>query len=88
MKTFITIEARAFPVTIRDNRTDAVLQDTITLSKEQLRACQTVGQSSKELIWRIYNREGYTVLDIGAAERRTIRVNLEELWRLHSRTEG
>ncbi len=50
------------------------------LTKEQLRAAGIVEQSSKELIHRICNREGYTVLNIGKPERKTLEVNLNELW--------
>lgn len=81
MRTEITIEARRFPVTIKDGRTGEVSRDHIILDKDRLRACQLVGQSSNELIYRIYNAQGYRVLDIGTAERRSLPVNLDELWR-------
>lgn len=84
MKTNFTIQVRAFPVTIGDERTKEVRQDTIVLTKEQLQAAQLVGQSAKELIYRIYNRQGYIVGEIGKAKRQTITLNLEELYRLHS----
>lgn len=79
----ITIEARRFPVVLMDERTGESVQSNIILDKEQLRAAQLVGQSSKELIFRIFNRKGYRVLDIGKPERRSIQVDLEELWKLH-----
>ena len=66
----ITIEARRFPVVLMDERTGESVQSNIILDKEQLRAAQLVGQSSKELIFRIFNRKGYRVLDIGKPERR------------------
>ena len=88
MKTNITIEARRFPVTIRDNRTGEVSQDHIILDKEMLRACQMVGQSSKDLIHRICNRRGFWVLEIGKPERRSIELSLDELWRLHEKAVG
>lgn len=88
MNTYITIEARRFPVTIRDERTDTVGEDHIVLDKAQLQACQIVGQSSKELIQRIYNRQGFRVLDIGKPERRSIDLSLDELWRLHEKAVG
>jgi len=43
-----------------------------------------VGQSSKELIERLYEREGCEVLHIGKAEKREITLNLGEVFRLHS----
>lgn len=72
----ININVRVFPVSLRDERTGAVSEDTIVLTKHQLQAAQTVGQSSKELICRIFNREGYRVLDIGKAVKRDISVDL------------
>lgn len=75
MKNIITIEARRFPVTLDDYSTDHII-----LSKEQLQAAQIVGQSSLELIGRIYKRQGYEVFDIGKAEKKTISLDLEKLW--------
>lgn len=71
MRTTATIYTRRFPVTIRDGRTGAEMQDYITLDKAQL-----VGMSSKELIYSIYNRRGFRVLDIGKAEKGRIEVEL------------
>ena len=80
MKTTITIEVRRFPVTIRDERTDEVSQDYIILDKQRLQSAQLVGQSSKELIQRLYNRQGFRVLEIGKPERRSVAVSLDTLW--------
>ena len=76
MNNTININVRVFPVSLRDERTGAVSMDTVVLTKGQLRAAQTVGQSSKELICRIFSREGYRVLDIGKAVKRTIPLDL------------
>ena len=76
MNNQIVIQTRTFPVSLRDERTGSVSMDTVVLTKDQLRAAQTVGQSSKELICRIFNREGYRVLDIGKAVKRDISVDL------------
>jgi len=75
MRTTATIYTRRFPVTIRDGRTGAEM-DYITLDKAQLQAAQLVGMSSKELIYSIYNRRGFRVLDIGKAEKGRIEVEL------------
>ena len=80
MKTEIKIQVRAFTVVIRDERTGENKTDTIVLEKSKLQAAQLVGQSSKELIWRIYNRNGYRVLDIGKTDKREISLNLEEAY--------
>ncbi|MBQ8814105.1 MAG: hypothetical protein IJZ85_06405 [Lachnospiraceae bacterium] len=80
MRNTFTIEARRFPVSIKDMRTGEVRNDIIILSKQELQAAQIVGQSSKELIWRMYNRRGFHVLDIGTPEKQTLFADLEELW--------
>lgn len=80
MKNSIIIEARRFPVVVKSTNTGIVSNDTIVLSKQQLQAAQLVGQSSKELIHRLYGRDGFTVLDIGKPERKTISVDLGALW--------
>lgn len=77
MKTDITLTVRAFPVLIRDERTGEQLNDMIVLTKEQLRAADLVGESSKELIYRQYNREGFTVQSIGKAVKRAIVITLD-----------
>lgn len=88
MKTTITIEVRRFPVTIRDERTGEVSEDHIILDKQRLQSAQLVGQSSKELIQRLYNRQGFRVLEIGKPERRSINLNLSELWQRDDKAVG
>ncbi len=83
MKTCMEIQARAFHVTIKDERTGKTTEDVIVLDKPRLQAAQLVGQSFKELIYRLYNREGYKVLEIGYAEKKTIVLDLEQLWGAH-----
>lgn len=75
----IQISALRFPVTVQGGESGSVVIPVI-LTKEQLKAAGIVDQSSNELIRRICNREGYTVLDIGKPERKTLEVNLNELW--------
>jgi len=82
MKTNISIEARRFPVTLRDERTGEIIQSSIILDKQRLQAAQLVGQSSKELIQRLYNRQGFRLLEIGTPERRSLNLSLEDLWDL------
>lgn len=85
MKTNISIEARRFPLELMDERTGCASLEYIVLDKRQLQAAQMVGQSSKELIRRIYNRQGFRVLEIGTPERRSIDLNLDELWKQHDK---
>ncbi|MEA4955883.1 MAG: hypothetical protein VB096_10310 [Pseudoflavonifractor sp.] len=83
MRINLAIQVRAFPVTVQDGRTGETITDTLVLDKQQLQAAQLVGQSSKELIHRLYERQGFKVTEIGKPEKRTINVNLEELYQLH-----
>ena len=76
MNNAIDIQVRCFPVRIRDTRSEAESTDHIALTKMQLQAAQMVGQSSTELICRIFNRKGYQVLDIGKPIKRTVPVDL------------
>ena len=76
MKNEITLQVRTYPVTIRDQRTGEQREDLLTLDKRQLQAAQLVGQSSNELIFRIYNRQGFYVLNIGKPIKREVRVDL------------
>ena len=69
-------------MTLRDERTGEIIQSSIILDKQRLQAAQLVGQSSKELIQRLYNRKGYRVLDISTPERRSLNLSLEDLWDL------
>lgn len=80
MKNCIRIEARRFPVVIKNNVSGEVANDTITLSKQQLQAAQLVNESSKEVIHRLYQRLGCKVLDIGKAEKKTLTIDLDVLW--------
>lgn len=86
MKTNYAIQTRAFPVQIKDLRTGEELTDMIVLDLATLQVAQDQGESSKELIYRAYNRQGFKVLDIGKAIKRTITIDLTELYKLHERT--
>ena len=77
----MTMYLRRFAVTVRDERTGETWEENTTLSKGQLQAAQVVGQSSKELIYRHYHRQGFTVLDVGKAEKRAVTVDLDKLYR-------
>ena len=88
MKTNISIEARRFPVTLRDERTGEIIQSSIILDKQRLQAAQLVGQSSKELIHRFYNRQGFRLREIGTPERRSLNLSLEDLWDLSDSAGG
>lgn len=80
IRNMIPVEVRRFPLlVVKTDNCEAYVRH-ITLSKDQLRAAQVVGESSKELIHRICKRQGYTVMDIGKAQKKTIYVDLDRLW--------
>ena len=88
MKHTITINTREYPVTLRDERTGEISTDMITLSKEELRAARIVGESSTDLIYRCYNRQGFRVLDVGKPIKREISIDLTELSQQQEATAG
>lgn len=81
MKTTYDLQIRAFPVRVRDERNNWEQTDIIVLDKARLQAAQLVGQSSKELIERIYSKQGYKVLEIGKADKMTVAFQLENVYR-------
>jgi len=79
MKTTYNLQIRAFPVKIRDERTGEEDVDIIVLDKPRLQAAQMVGQSSKELIERIYHKQGFKVLEVGKADKMTVQLQLDRV---------
>ena len=79
MKNEITLHLLQFPVLAHDHRTGQENSITVTVTKEQLRAAQIVAQSSTELIERLCDRQGYTVIEIGKPAKRTVAVDLDKL---------
>ena len=80
MKTEIMITVRAYPVQIRDERTGETKGDTIVLTKQKIQAAATIGMSDRDLINRLYNRQGYHVLDVGRPKKEEIIVDLLQLY--------
>lgn len=79
MKNTLTITVRTFPVVAHDHRTGKEEAITVTVTRDQLRAAGVVGQSSKELIERLCERHGYTVIEIGQPDKVTVTVDLDKL---------
>lgn len=77
----IELHLRRFAVTIQARDTGEASENFIVLDKSQLQAAGLIGQSSKELITRAYAEMGYDVVSIGKAQRCTVSIDLEELWR-------
>lgn len=80
MKTEMRIPVRAYAVKIRDERTSEKKNDVIVLTKEQLRAGAMFNMDDEAIIWRIYNRQGYRVMEIGRAEKLELTVDLHALY--------
>lgn len=72
---------RRFHVDVRNPETGETFTNCIVFEKSQLQAAQLVGQSSKELITRAYAEKGYEVVRIGRADKLSVPVNLDKLWR-------
>ena len=79
MKNEIMIPVRVYDVKIRDERTGEKMDDTIVLTKEQLRAGAIFDLGDEAIIWRIYNRQGYRVMEIGKARKVNLNLDLQEL---------
>ena len=79
MKNEIMIPVRVYDVKIRDERTGEKMDDTIVLTKEQLRAGAMFDLGDEAIIWRIYNRHGYRVMEIGKARKVNLNLDLQEL---------
>ena len=88
MKTNYAIQTRAFPVLIKDLRTGAELTDMIVFEKQQLKSVEALGLTPDDLIYRHFNPLGFRVLDIGKAVKRTITMDLTELYKLHDKAVG
>ena len=80
MKTTYDLQIRAFPVKIRDERTGEEDVDIIDMDKPRLQAAQLVGQSSKELIERIYHKQGFKVMEVGKADKMTVQLQLDRVY--------
>lgn len=79
MKSEIVLTLRQFPVLAHDHRTGQEEAITVTVTKDQLRAAQIVGQSSKELVERLCERQGYSVIEIGKPDKLAVTVDLDKL---------
>ena len=81
MITETRITVRAYPVEIRDERTGEKMKDTIVLDKAMLQAGAMVGLGDEDIIYRLYNRKGYRVFEIGKPVKKDLVVDLEQLYR-------
>lgn len=80
MKTEIKIPVRVYHVILRDTRTGEVMNDTIVLEKSRIQAGALFDLGDEDIIYRIYNRKGYRVLEIGKPKKVELTVDLEQLF--------
>lgn len=79
MKNEIVLNLRQFPVIAHDHRDGQEKRITVTVAKNQLQAAQIVGQSSKELIERLCDRQSYSVLEVGKPSKVAVTLDLDKL---------
>ena len=92
MKTEIKISVRVYAVRIKDTRTGEVKDDTIVLEKSRLQAGALFELGDQDIIYRIYNRQGYQVLEIAKPFKMELTVDLlglfQRLYREQSAGQG
>lgn len=80
MKTEIKIPVRAYTVELKDTRTGERITDTIVLEKSRIQAGAMFDLGDEDIIYRIYNRQGYRVLEIGKPQKVDLTVDLGKLY--------
>lgn len=80
MKTEIKIPVRGYQVTLKDTRTGEVMEDTIVLEKSRLQAGALFDLGDEDNIYRIYNRKGYRVLEIGKPHKVELTIDLKKAY--------
>lgn len=80
MTTEIKIPVRVYPVTLKDTRTGKVMKDKIVLEKSRLQAGSLFDLGDEDIIYRIYNRQGYRVLEIGKPHKVELTIDLKKAY--------
>ena len=80
MNTTKTVKLLPYTVTIKDGRTGEVSSDLIVLDYDTVRRCQCYGMDGPAILHRLYNAQGYRVLDIQGHRKKTVSVDLLELY--------
>jgi len=80
MTTEIKIPVRVYPVTSKDTRSGEVMKDTIVLEKSRLQAGALFELGDEDIIYRIYNRKGYRVLEIGKPHKVELTIDLKKAY--------
>ena len=84
MKTAIKIPVRAYTVELKDSRTGEHIMDTIVLEKSRLQAGALFDLGDEDIICRIYNRQGFRVLEISKPVKVELPVDLTGLYKVYS----
>ena len=84
MKTEIKIPVRVYPVELKDTRTGERITDTIVLEKRRIQAGAMFDLGDEDIIYRIYNRQGFRVLEIGKPVKVELPVDLTGLYKVYS----
>ena len=83
MKTAIKIPVRAYTVELKDARTGERITDTIVLEKSRLQAGALFDLGDEDIICRIYNRQGFRVLEIGKPVKVDLNLDLTEMYKAY-----
>ena len=78
----IKIPVRVYPVTLKDTRTGGVMKDSIVLEKSRLQAGALFDLGDEDIICRIYNRQGYRVLEIDKPHKVELTIDLKRTYRI------
>ena len=79
MNTTANISLLAFTVELKDGRTGEVSSDLIVLDYDTVRRCQCYGMDGPAILHRLYNAQGYRVLDIQGHRKKTVNLDLLSL---------
>ena len=80
MITEIKIPVRVYPVTLKDTRTGEVMKDRIVLEKSRLQAGALFDLGDEDIIYRIYNRQGYRVMEIEKPQKVELIIDLRRAY--------
>ena len=76
----IKIPVRVYTVTLKDTRTGEVRKDRIILEKSRLQAGALFDLGDEDIICRIYNRQGYRVLEIDKPHKVELTIDLKRAY--------
>ena len=85
MKNTVKIPVRAYNVRLKDARTGEVMEDTIVLEKSRMQAGAMFDLGEEDIIYRIYNRQGYRVLQIDKPDKVELNLDLTALYRTYKK---